>query len=63
MTKYTRTSQTPAHCTIKSITVSDFRVTLESVKGEIVPLRMIGLWGKKYQWVMKTVELFKFQQI
>jgi hypothetical protein len=61
--RYTRTSQTPAHCTIKSITVGNHRVILETRTGKIVPLMMIGFWGKKLKWVAETVELFKFQQM
>jgi hypothetical protein len=61
--RYTRTSQTPATCIIKSITVGDYRVMLERMDGTVFPLRMIGFWGQKLDHVRRTVEMFKFQQI
>jgi hypothetical protein len=62
MTRYTRTSRTPDRCTIKSITVGDYRVTLETMNGTMVPLRMIGFWTGKLRWVENAVATFNLRQ-
>jgi hypothetical protein len=62
MTTYTRTTKTPDTCTIKSITLADHRVIVETVTGIKVPMRLIGTWKDKLRWVENAVETFHLQQ-
>jgi hypothetical protein len=62
VTRYTRTAKTPQTCTIKSITLKEHRVLIETVTGKVVPLRMIGFWKDKIRWVEDAVETFHLQQ-
>jgi hypothetical protein len=63
MTRYTRTERTPNRCTIKSITLGDYRVIVETVTGKTVPMRIIGTWKDKVRWVENAVATFNMRQV